>query len=51
VDALSELPKEKKPPELMIWDGSPEELDRWLEEVMSGKKETKATFVIDDVEG
>ena len=38
IDNLSELPKEKKPPEDLIWNGSPEELEDWLSKVFDNKK-------------
>jgi hypothetical protein len=39
IDGLNELPEEKRPPELMVWDGNPEELDSWIKKVLSGKAE------------
>jgi hypothetical protein len=34
---LNELPKDKRPPESIIWDGTSEELDDWLDRVFSSK--------------
>ena len=53
VDTLNELPEEKRPPELMIWDGSVDEINRWIREVVGGKKEKISTFTISekDIEG
>jgi len=52
VDNLNELPKEKRPPEEMIWDGSSDELDSWLDRVLGSKKEqTSMEFIVKDVEG
>lgn len=34
IDNLNELPKEKRPPEDIIWDGTSEELDDWLDKVL-----------------
>ena len=48
VDNLSELPKEKRPPEKMIWDGGANELDNWLERVVSGKEKPELEFDIRD---
>lgn len=48
IDNLSELPKEKRPPELMIWEGTSEELESWVEKVLSGKQQSKANLVIDE---
>ena len=46
-----ELPKEKRPPDEMIWDGTTEEMEDWLERVIKKNEPTVNTFVIDDVEG
>jgi hypothetical protein len=37
----------------MIWDGTSDELEDWMERVMdySGKKKQVAEFIISDVEG
>lgn len=53
IDNLNELPKEKRPPEDIIWDGSSEELDEWLEKVLDPKKKTQQNveFIIKDIEG
>ena len=53
IDNLSQLPKEKKPPELMIWDGTTEEIEEWLDRVYKIKEPQKAEIMIslDDVEG
>jgi hypothetical protein len=34
----------------MLWDGSSEEIDAWLKEVLSGKRETKTELIIKDSE-
>ena len=53
VDNLSELPKDKRPPELTIWDGTSDDIESWLDRVFSGKQESKANLVISpkDIEG
>jgi hypothetical protein len=33
IDNLSELPKAKRPTDEIIWDGSPEELDDWIDKM------------------
>lgn len=38
IDNLSELPKDKKPPDSIIWDGDSEELEDWLSRVFDTKK-------------
>lgn len=53
VDNLSELPKEKRPPDSIVWDGTPEEMEDWLDRVFN--KNIKDTldlkFNPKDVEG
>lgn len=51
IDNLNELPEDKRPPESMIWDGTPEDIDNWLNRVFKGKQESnKANIVIRDDE-
>jgi hypothetical protein len=51
-----ELPKEKRPPEIMIWWGTPEEIEGWIERVFnsknkgSGKEEIDFVIPYEDVE-
>ena len=51
IDSLNELPKEKRPPDNILWDGTAEDLDEWLERVLDKKTQTSVDIVIDDVEG
>jgi hypothetical protein len=53
IDNLNELSKEKRPPEEMIWDGTPEELEDWLERVFNNKIQDKVDFKIkpNEIEG
>jgi len=54
VDNLYELPKDKRPTEQLIWEGSAEEIDEWIEKVFGKKKEETnnvAVISLDDVEG
>lgn len=51
VDNINELPEEKRPPELMIWDGNVDELNEWINNTLSGKRKSTADIVIDNVEG
>lgn len=39
VDSVSELPKEKQPPDTVIWWGTPEELTRWLDSALDFNKQ------------
>lgn len=50
IDNINELPEEKRPPELMIWDGNPEEVSSWIKRAFEGKEEKEAKFVIPDSE-
>ncbi len=51
VDNINELPEEKRPPELMIWDGTVDELNDWIDNTLSGKQKSTADVVIENVEG
>lgn len=51
IDNLMELPKEKRPDEFIIWEGTPDELEDWIDEVFSKKTQQTAELVIADVEG
>jgi len=33
-----ELPKDKRPPDIMIWDDRPEDIDDWIDKVYNTKK-------------
>jgi hypothetical protein len=37
IDNLNELGKDKRPPESIVWDAPPEELDEWLEKMFDPK--------------
>ena len=52
VDGFYELPKDKRPPERMMWEGNGDELDEWLDKVLSGKSKPVAEFIIreDEIE-
>lgn len=54
IDNLNELPKEQRPPDNILWDGTSEDLDNWLEKVMNPKKkkeQSEIQLLIKDVEG
>ena len=38
IDNLNEIPQDKRPPEMMIWDGTSEELEDWIDRVFDKKK-------------
>jgi hypothetical protein len=51
IDSFNELPKEKRPPDDIIWDGNADDLDEWLDKVFNrkdGGEET--TILITDIE-
>jgi len=52
LDNLRELPKEKQPTDEMIWDGTTEDIEEWLDKVFKRKeKETvDLDFDIVDIE-
>lgn len=50
IDNLNELPKEKRPTDEMLFEGSSEELDSWLDKVISGKTQTEFHLEIDEKE-
>lgn len=35
IDSFRELPKEKRPTETMIWEGSSDEIDEWFDKVFN----------------
>ncbi|MHA1950300.1 MAG: hypothetical protein ACW99G_14750 [Candidatus Thorarchaeota archaeon] len=48
------MPKDKRPPELTIWDGTAEDIDDWIDKVYGSKESKEAftsEFVIGEVEG
>jgi hypothetical protein len=48
IDNFNELPKEKRPPDDMIWNGTAEDIDDWIDKVFYDKKPDEATFVVSD---
>lgn len=45
IDSLSELPEDKRPTDEILWDGSPEDLDEWLKNVMDSKYKSTVTGI------
>jgi hypothetical protein len=45
IDSLSELPPEKRPTDEIIWDGTPEDLDEWIEKVFDSKHKATITDI------
>ena len=50
LDSLNELPKDKRPPEKLVFDGTREELENWLEGVLSDKIQPTVTINLSEVE-
>lgn len=50
IDAYGELPKDKRPPEKMIWEGTAEEIESWIDKVFDRKSEPNATLMISETE-
>ena len=50
IDSYNELPQDKQPTDDLIWNGSPEELEDFLDRVLEHKKPNEAEFVISDKE-
>ena len=51
-----ELPKEKRPPENILWGDNPDKLEEWLDKVFKPVstdelKEDKAYVTLDEIEG
>jgi hypothetical protein len=50
IDNFNELKKEDRPPEMMIWDGTSDEIEDWLDRVFGRKPDDKIELVISDSE-
>lgn len=50
LDGIYEMPKEKRPSDELIWDGSPEELEKWFDRLLKGKEKTTADLVFSEFE-
>ena len=50
IDNLNELPKDKRPPEAIIWDGTSSDLDKWIEK-MYDKGDDGIVLSLTDIEG
>ena len=45
IDNLNQLPTEKRPPEWMVWDSAPEDIEEWIDKVFDKSKEPPTTEV------
>lgn len=50
LDNIYELPKEKRPGDDLIWDGTADELDKWYDGVFKGKINPTAELIFSDNE-
>lgn len=52
IDSYNELEESKRPPDSLIWDGTPEEIESWLDSVLKNKnkRQDEFTFYPDEVE-
>lgn len=51
---MNELPREKRPPDSILWDGTSEELNEWLDKVLGKTEKTDGTelpIYISEIEG
>lgn len=47
IDSLMELPKDKRPPDDVLWHSNPDRLEEWLDDVLGRKNKDDDTFTID----
>lgn len=53
IDSFNELPKEKRPDDRLIWDGTSEQLDDWFDRVFSRNhkdSDEEISINIDEIE-
>ena len=50
LDNIYELPKEKRPSDELIWDGTSDELDKFFDNMFKGKEKTNIDLVFTDQE-
>ncbi len=50
IDSINELPEEKRPPEMMLWDESADEISKWIKKVLKGKVTKDVELIINDNE-
>lgn len=47
IDNLNEMPKDKRPPEMMIWDGTSDEIEEWIDRVYKRKEDKPEGLYLD----
>lgn len=50
LDNINELPKEKRPSDHLIWDGTSDELDKWFDRSMKNKEPQTTVDIIFDTD-
>jgi hypothetical protein len=45
IDSFSELPKEKRPPDNIIWYGTQRDIDEWFDKVLDRKREPEEAIL------
>ena len=50
LDSYNELPKEKRPPDHMIWWGIPEEIDDWFDKVLGTKNKNSEHDIVLEID-
>jgi len=47
---MNEVPKDKRPTEKQMWDGSPEEMEEWIDKVILGKSQAQIEISDSEIE-
>lgn len=52
VESFKELPRDKRPPDDIVWWGSAEDIEKWFDKVLDRKEENpdEAVFIIEESE-
>lgn len=51
LDSFNELGKEKRPPDDIIWEGSQEDIDSWIDRVIYKKEPQQFKLDVSEIEG
>lgn len=54
IDGLNELPKDKRPPDYILWNNNSDLLDNWIDKVLYDKNpepESKVMLPLNEIEG
>jgi hypothetical protein len=47
IDSFNEMPKSKRPPEDMIWWGTADDIDKWIEKVYDRNEDPKYDIIME----